>query len=158
MAFSRLSCFVGASTIVSTLWPMDPDDGPNFAAKIYHAFHGQQVNGETDEKSFDQESGLKSGVSLARVIHEAVKVLRQRGGKKNAAYHWAAIYRSGFWLFPKLLVVKCCSARGVESTSRGTVCSFYSSVDTWRSARKRQDLMQYEPSEALTKLMWIYTL
>lgn len=106
---------------------MDPDDGPNLAAKIYRAFHGQQVN----------ESGLKSGVSLARVMHEAVKVLRQRGGKKNAAYHWAAIYRSGFWLFPKPLVVKCRSARGVESTSRGTVCSFYSSVDTWRSARKR---------------------
>jgi hypothetical protein len=104
LAFSWLSCFVGASAIVSTLWPIDPDDGPHFAAEFYHAFHGQQVSGDTDEKSFDQESGLKSGVNLARVMHEAVKLLRQRGGQKNAAYHWAAIYRTGFWLFPRLAI------------------------------------------------------
>ena len=94
--------FAGASAIISTLWRIDPDDGANFAAEFHHALHRQQVSWKTDEKSADQGSGLKSCVNLARAMHEAVKILRQRGEEKNAAYHWAAFYLTGFWLFPPL--------------------------------------------------------
>lgn len=94
--------FAGASSTVSTLWPIDPDDGANFAAEFYHSFHRQQVSWKTNEKSAAQESGLKSCVNLARAMHEAVKTLRQRGEQKDAAYHWAAFYLTGFWRFPFL--------------------------------------------------------
>ena len=96
--------FAGASAIISTLWPIDSDDGANFAAEFYRAFHGQQVSRKTGGKSVDQESGLQSCVNLACAMHEAVKILRQRGEKKNAVYHWAAFYLTGFWLFPPLSI------------------------------------------------------
>ena len=96
--------FAGASAIVSTLWRIDPDDGANFAAAFYHAIHEQQVSSETDKKSNDQESGLNNCVNLACAMHEAIKVLRQRGEKKNAVYHWASFYLTGFWLFPRLSI------------------------------------------------------
>ena len=96
--------FAGASAIVSTLWRIDPDDGANFAAAFYHAIHKQQEDWKTGERSVDQESGLKNCVNLACAMHEAVKILRQRGEKKNAVYHWAAFYLTGFWLFPCLSI------------------------------------------------------
>ena len=96
--------FAGASAIVSTLWPIDPDDGANFAAAFYHAIQRQQVSSETDKKSNDQESGLNDCVNLACAMHEAIKVLRQRGEQKNAVYHWGAFYLTGFWLFPPLSI------------------------------------------------------
>ena len=96
--------FAGASAIVSTLWPIDPDDGADFATAFYHAIHKQQTSWKTGEKSVNQESGLKNCVNLACAMHEAVKILRQRGEKKNAVYHWAAFYLTGFWLFPRLSI------------------------------------------------------
>ena len=92
--------FAGASAIVSTLWPIDPDDGATFAAAFYHTLDGQQKPGG---KRVGLESGLTGCVNLACAMHEAVKVLRQRGERKNVVYHWAAFYLAGFWLFPPLL-------------------------------------------------------
>ena len=102
LGFPSALMFAGASAIVSTLWRIDPDDGADFAAAFYHAIQEQQVSWQTDEKSVDQESGLKNCVNLACAMHEALRILRQRGEKKNAAYHWAAFYLTGFWLFPRL--------------------------------------------------------
>lgn len=96
--------YAGASAIVSTLWSIDVDDGANFAVEFYNAVHQQQVNQKTDGTSADGESGLKSCVNLACAMHEAVKMLRQRGEQEKAAYHWAAFYLTGFWLFPPLAI------------------------------------------------------
>ena len=96
--------FTGASAVVSTLWPIDPDDGANFATELYHAFHRQQMSRKAEEKNADQESDLKSCVNVARAMHRAVNILRQRGEEKNATYHWAAFYLTGFWLFPALAI------------------------------------------------------
>ena len=94
--------FAGASAIVSTLWRIDPDDGANFAAAFYEAIHEHQVVLE-DKKSDNQELGyVQVCVNLASAMHEAVKILRQRGEKKDAVYHWAAFYLTGFWLFPRM--------------------------------------------------------
>ncbi|MCJ1391512.1 hypothetical protein MMC18_004376 [Xylographa bjoerkii] len=95
--------FAGASAIVSTLWPISADDGADFAVEFYRAFHQQQVRLRTEEKSAAaQESGLERCVNLAHAMQVAVKRLRQRGENKKAAYHWAAFYLTGFWLFPPL--------------------------------------------------------
>ena len=95
--------FAGASAIVSTLWPIDPDDGASFAAAFYHAIHEQQkMSLNTGEKTADQEAELGNCVNLACAMHDAVKILRRRGEEKNAVYHWAAFYLTGFWLFPPL--------------------------------------------------------
>ena len=101
LGFPSALMFAGASAIVSTSWPIDPDDGVNFAAAFYHAIQEQQVNWKAGEKGVDQESELKNCVNLARAMHEAVNILRQRGEKKNTVYHWAAFYLTGFWLFPR---------------------------------------------------------
>ena len=102
LGLSSALLFAGASAIVSTLWPIDPDDGADFTAAFYHAIREQQNNLKTTDRSANQESGLASCVNLAHAIHEAITTLRQRGEKKNAAYHWAAFYLTGFWLFPPL--------------------------------------------------------
>ena len=94
--------FAGASAVISTLWPIDPDDGADFAAAFYQTLFRQQASWKTDEKSADLGSELKRCVNLARAMFEAVKVLRQRGERKDAAYHWAPFYLTGFWLFPPL--------------------------------------------------------
>lgn len=96
--------FAGASAIVSTLWTINAEDGARFAAEFYHAYRRQQETLATGEKGVDQEPGLKSCVNLARAMHEAVNILRQRDDGKNAVYHWAAFYLSGFWLFPPLTI------------------------------------------------------
>ncbi|KAK0510770.1 hypothetical protein JMJ35_007202 [Cladonia borealis] len=94
--------FAGASAIVSTLWRIDPDDGANFAAAFYEAIHEHQVVLE-DKKSDNQDLGyVQVCVNLTSAMHEAVKILRQRGEKKDAVYHWAAFYLTGFWLFPRM--------------------------------------------------------
>ena len=89
--------FAGASAIVSTLWRIDPDDGADFAAAFYEAIHEHQVVLD------DQGLGyVQVCVNLAKGMHEAVNILRQRGEKKDAVYHWAAFYLTGFWLFPRI--------------------------------------------------------
>ena len=102
LGISSALLFAGASAVVSTLWPIDPDDGANFAAAFYHAIRGQQKNLSAGEKGADQKSRLESCVNLASAMHRAITTLRQRGGKKDAAYHWSAFYLAGFWLFPPL--------------------------------------------------------
>ena len=102
LGFPSALLFAGASAVISTLWPTDPDGGANLPTEFYHAFHMQRV--EKDEKSADQESGLKGCVNLAHAIHRAVNILRQRGEEKNAPYHWAVFYLIGFWLFPPLAI------------------------------------------------------
>ena len=94
--------FAGASAIVSTLWPIDPDDGADFAAAFYEAIHKHQVVLQ-DKEGDDRKLGyVQVCVNLAKGMHEAVKILRQRGEKKDAVYHWAAFYLTGFWLFPRM--------------------------------------------------------
>ncbi len=135
--------YAGASAIVSTLWSIDVDDGANFAVEFYNAVHQQQVNQKTDGTSADGESGLKSCVNLACAMHEAVKMLRQRGEQEKAAYHWAAFYLTGFWLFPPLAIketleIDSRSACGLESNQRG-VASKRQFQTTLRSLRCRLD-------------------
>ena len=102
LGLSSALLFAGASAIVSTLWPIDPDDGANFAAAFYHAIRVQQKNLKTSERSADQQSGLENCVNLAYAMHETITILRQRGEGKKGAYHWSAFYLTGFWLFPPL--------------------------------------------------------
>ena len=97
--------FAGASTIVSTLWPISADDGADFAVDFYQAFHQLQLARKIGEESADQVSGLQSCVNLAYVMQKAVNKMRQRGAHKKAAYHWAAFYMTGFWLFPPLAMI-----------------------------------------------------
>ena len=102
LGFPTALLFAGASAIVSTLWSIDSDDGARFAVAFYDAIRRQQTDSEKEGMSGDRKSGLSYCVNLARAMHEAVKMLRQRGEGKNAAYHWAAFYLTGFWLFPEL--------------------------------------------------------
>ena len=96
--------FAGASAIVSTLWPISADDGADFAVAFYHALHDQELlsRDKHEEKSAEPQSGLIDCVNLAYAMQDAVKKMRQRGENKKAAYHWAAFYLTGFWLFPNL--------------------------------------------------------
>ena len=104
LGFPTSLLFSGATAIVSTLWPIDADDGARFAVAFYDALRRQQMNSKKkDGMSADgRKSGLQHCVDLARAMHEAVKSLRRRGEEKGAAYHWAAFYLTGFWLFPSL--------------------------------------------------------
>ena len=102
LGFPTALLFAGASAIVSTLWSIDADDGASFAVAFYDAIRQQQMDSEKEGMSGDCKSGLSRCVNLAHAMHEAIKVLRQRGEEKNAAYHWAAFYLTGFWLFPEL--------------------------------------------------------
>lgn len=57
LGLSSALLFAGASAVVSTLWPIDPDDGANFVAAFYHAICEQQKDLSTGERSADQKSG-----------------------------------------------------------------------------------------------------
>ena len=112
--------YAGASAVVSTLWPISADDGAEFAANFYRAFHRRQQHQEHQEQqaastgikdqgdilteayAVGKLSDLKKCVNLALVMQDAVKTLRQREKRKQAAYHWAGFYLTGFWLFPPL--------------------------------------------------------
>ena len=103
LGFPTALLFAGASAIVSTLWSINADDGASFAGAFYDAVRQQQrVSRKRNGTSAEGKSGLKGCVNLARAMHEAVKLLRRRGEEKNTAYHWAAFYLTGFWLFPSL--------------------------------------------------------
>lgn len=110
--------FAGASAIVSTLWPISADDGAEFAAQLYHAYHQRQwqqqqssaspagikVEGRTvsEADAGGMLPGLKDCVNLAYVMQDAMEVLRRREKGKAPAYHWAGFYLTGFWLFRPL--------------------------------------------------------
>ena len=102
LGFPSALMFAGASAIVSTLWRIDPDDGADFAAAFYEAIHEHQVVLEDKESDGKDLGYVQVCVNLAKGMHEAVNILRQRGEKKDAVYHWAAFYLTGFWLFPRM--------------------------------------------------------
>ena len=100
--------FAGASSVVSTLWPIDDSDGAMFGAAFYEAAIGTKTaasTGGAKDSTASQSSMLKGTVDLARALQTAVKKLRKSNdGESNTPYHWAAFTLNGLWFTPENLL------------------------------------------------------
>jgi len=91
--------YAGASAVVSTLWPLEDEDGAAFAALFYGA-----VDSAIRETTEGDRSAAFFGntVNLARAMRSAILSLRGDPDRTKSAapYHWAAFTLNGFWMLP----------------------------------------------------------
>jgi CHAT domain-containing protein len=101
--------YAGASSVVSTLWSIDDEDGAEFSKQFYAAIWEQKKrNSDTAAPAAAGEGGgiFDRTVDLARAMQTAVVKLREDEERKErlAPYHWAAFTLSGFWILPDHVV------------------------------------------------------
>ena len=88
--------YAGASSVVSTLWPIDDTDGANFSQAFYAALGCQMEQKEV----VDEESSVglqKQTLDLAKAIQTAVQEMMDDEGTEREAYHWAGYVLNGVW-------------------------------------------------------------
>jgi CHAT domain-containing protein len=87
--------YAGASSVVSTLWPIRDADGAKFSQAFYSAL-GYQM--EKMESAHEQSSVGKLTLDLAKAIQEAVSMMMTDDeGTEQEAYHWAGYVLNGVW-------------------------------------------------------------
>jgi CHAT domain-containing protein len=89
--------YAGASSVVSTLWPIRDADGAKFSQAFYASLGCQM---EKMESVHEQSSaGLqRQTLDLAKAIQKAVAVMMTDDeGAEQAAYHWAGYVLNGVW-------------------------------------------------------------
>jgi len=87
--------YAGATSVVSTLWPILDVDGAKFSQSFY-----AELGCQLHERKVDNESsvGLTRTLDLAKAIQEAVKVMMTNDeGEELEAYHWAGYVLNGVW-------------------------------------------------------------
>ena len=107
LSFPTALFYSGASAVVSTLWPLDKEDGADFSKEFYVAIREQQSNLQSASGGH-APSIFQNSLDLAKAMQTAIKMLRQRekGKKLTAAYHQASFTLNGFWLFPPMIFSK----------------------------------------------------
>jgi CHAT domain-containing protein len=87
--------YAGATSVVSTLWPILDVDGAKFSQLFYTELGCQLEEHEVDEGSVGLQ---KWTLDLAKAIQKAVKVMMTNAdGKELAAHHWAGYILNGVW-------------------------------------------------------------
>ena len=84
--------FAGAGSVVSTLWPIEDDDGIVFAEAFYDDLRKQRIA--------NKETGF---LEVAQAVPRAALDLRSREGRQRP-YHWAAFNLNGFWMLPQFVL------------------------------------------------------
>jgi CHAT domain-containing protein len=95
--------YAGASSVVSTLWSIDDEDGAEFSKQFYAAIWEQKKRSSDTAAPADEGAGIfDRTVDLARAMQTAVVKLREDAERKErlAPYHWAAFTLNGFWILP----------------------------------------------------------
>ncbi|KIM78911.1 hypothetical protein PILCRDRAFT_579510 [Piloderma croceum F 1598] len=89
--------YAGASSVVSTLWPIRDTDGAKFSQAFYTSLGCQMKDMESSRER--SSIGLqKRTLDLAKAIQEAVSVMMMDDeGIEREAYHWAGYVLNGVW-------------------------------------------------------------
>ena len=98
--------YAGASSILSTLWPVDEEDGAKFAMRFYQ----EMLTASKRIVSFVQSTELipdsrqhesSKLVNLARIMQSTITSIYDEATDEESKlpYHWAAFTINGFWLF-----------------------------------------------------------
>ena len=86
--------FAGASSVVSTLWPVEKDDGAAFSLYFYKELC--RVAAKTDAGGF---------IDVAKVFQTAVCQLHNSfKDSERTPYRWAGFFLQGLWLLPVKVV------------------------------------------------------
>lgn len=85
--------YAGASSVLSTLWKIDTEDGLEFSKLFYGEFWREE---DGLGKGDDGEGKGARVVNLAIAMQKAVLGLRRRN---KIPYHWAGFVLHGMWLF-----------------------------------------------------------
>lgn len=102
--------YVGASSVVSTLWPLEDEDGAEFAREFYGAViksattaaAAAAASAGAGAPGGSSASVFANTVNLARAMRSAIVNMRNNPERAEyaAPYHWAAFTLNGFWIFP----------------------------------------------------------
>jgi CHAT domain-containing protein len=87
--------YAGASSVVSTLWPIDDEDGAEFGKEFYAALREQITRTQSPEA----HDVIANAMDIAKAMQTAVMKLRERESLLTP-YHWAAFTLNGFWMLP----------------------------------------------------------
>jgi CHAT domain-containing protein len=101
--------YAGASSVVSTLWSIDDEDGAQFSKQFYAAVWEQKkrTSNTAAPTAVDESRTIfDCTIDIARAMQTAVMKLRQDAERKEllAPYHWAAFTLNGFWILPDRVV------------------------------------------------------
>ncbi|GAM91351.1 hypothetical protein ANO11243_094000 [Dothideomycetidae sp. 11243] len=105
IGFPTALFYAGASAVVSTMWPLDDQDGADFATRFYAAL--------TDLRSGSRPTGREDGlhwlsdtVDVARAMQTAVLNMYNDAARvdRAAPYHWAPFTLNGFWMVPGYVI------------------------------------------------------
>lgn len=96
---AALMC-AGAATAVGTLWPINSEDGRDFAREFYYNMANQmQARLEGTAGGGSGGGNGASLVNLAVAMRQAVRwVKRKRLREPSVTYHWAAFVMYGTWM------------------------------------------------------------
>jgi hypothetical protein len=106
LGFPTAWFYAGATSVISTLWPILDDDGADFATPFYKAIRAQEKRVENDKAKEGNDTNrlhYSRVFDLARAIQNAILDLREALKANDALlpYHWAAFTLNGFWLLDK---------------------------------------------------------
>jgi len=90
--------YAGATSVVSTLWAIDNEDGIQFSRLFY-------ANVEKAEELKNSEGSRVR--DLAKVLQETLLELRKEeaaSSGRRTPYHWGAFTLNGFWQMPEAFV------------------------------------------------------
>lgn len=97
LGFPTALLYAGASSIVSTLWPVDDEDGAEFATHFYWSLLSQKAENVRNPTGGDPATGLRKRLNVAKALQSAVKTLRSGLERSSAPYYWAAFTLNGLW-------------------------------------------------------------
>ena len=94
--------YAGAGSVVSSLWPIEDEDGIAFANAFYHALMGQRQQQKDENGKEVNKYGRKKFIDIAKAAQTAVLQLRMStpSGEPRAPFHWAAFTVNGLWELP----------------------------------------------------------